>query len=284
VDYQTNDIYVVRENTVFQWHVSIEMSLEPKGSSKVKIEERKIASAPQGSSFFQALSESADGKYLSSGLSYANSGRREIISINIRSGKIQTLLTKSNVSHVQFSKYNPNLLRFSHSPHRMWMIDIRTPGETRKIYRQEPGEMVTHEDWWVNDQMTFCAGYEEGEAHVKVADIHTNVARIIGAGNKWLKGSKADIAAQTWWHASGSRDGRWVAADNWHGHIAIIDARTSHLRYLTMDHRTYGRGNHPHVGWAPDSKSVEFASNKRGNTDVCIAYLPVEWRDPFVKE
>ncbi len=286
LDYQTHDIYVVRDNTICQWHVSSDLSQDKNVRSKVSIKERKIAQAPGGTSFFMGPTESADGKYLSVGLKYANSDRQDIIAVDIQTGKIQTLLTQSpsHISHVQFSKYNPYFLRFSQTPHRMWMIDIRKPGEAKKIHPQEPGEMVTHEDWWVNDQMTFCAGYEDGESHVKVVDIHTNITRIIGAGNKWLKGSKADIAAQTWWHASGSRDGRWVTADNWHGHIAIIDARTSHLRYLTMGHRTYGRGDHPHVGWAPDSKSVEFTSNKRGNSDVCIAYLPEEWDNLFVKE
>jgi hypothetical protein len=73
-----------------------------------------------------------------------------------------------------------------------------------------------------------------------------------------------------------------VAADNWHGVIAVIDMRTSHLKILTQNHRVYGRGEHPHVGWAPDSKSVEFTSNQRGNADVVIAYLPLEkWGYPF---
>jgi len=76
-----------------------------------------------------------------------------------------------------------------------------------------------------------------------------------------------------------------VVTDNWHGHIAVIDAQTSHLRLLTKNHRPYGNVavEHPHPGWAPDSKSVEFTSHKRGNPDVCIAYLPVEWFEPFAE-
>lgn len=84
--------------------------------------------------------------------------------------------------------------------------------------------------------------------------------------------------------ASGARNGKWVATDNWHGRIAIIDIRTFHLRLLIANHRTYGKGEHPHVAWAPDSKSVEFTSNRYGNPDVVIAYLPMkQWEDPFSK-
>jgi len=86
-----------------------------------------------------------------------------------------------------------------------------------------------------------------------------------------------------WWHASGAPNGRWVAADNWHGHIGITDERSSHMRILTKNHRTYGGGEHPHVGWAPDSKSVEFTSHKHGNPDVCIAYLPEAWNNPYME-
>lgn len=35
-------------------------------------------------------------------------------------------------------------------------------------------------------------------------------------------------------------------------------------------------GEHPHVGQAPDSKSVEFNSHKRGNAEVVIGCLPFE--------
>jgi len=63
----------------------------------------------------------------------------------------------------------------------------------------------------------------------------------------------------------------------WH-----IDIRTSHLWLLTTNHRSYSQGEHPHVCWVPDSKSVESTSNKRGNADVVIAFLPLDkWTDPF---
>jgi len=98
-----------------------------------------------------------------------------------------------------------------------------------------------------------------------------------GAGG-WLPGVEASpLSAINWWHASGSPDGRWVAADNWHGIIALFDAQTTRMHTLTTHHRTYGGGAHPHVGWDLTGKSVEFTSNKLGSPDVCIGEIPDHW-------
>jgi len=287
VDFETHDIYVSRNNSIYQWRVRIDFSDDSSKVEKVVMQERKIADAPKGSVFFSALSQSADRKYLSATIRSQDKDEQSIVAVDINTGKIKNLLTWNNThsfSHVQFSKYNPYLLRFSHSPHRMWIIDTRNPGVATKIHLQEKGELVTHEDWWVDDQLTFCGGYRVEESHLKVVDIHTQETRILGAGAWWEGGTPYELSQYNWWHASGSRDGKWVAADNWHGHIGIADARTSHIKLLTKDHRIYGGGEHPHVGWAPDSKSVEFTSHKRGNPDVCIAYLPLDkWDDPFME-
>jgi len=107
--------------------------------------------------------------------------------------------------------------------------------------------------------------------------LKTGEIRIIGAG-AWLPGIEAkELSKVNWWHASGSPDGRWVAGDNWHGIIALFDAKTTEKRILTSGHRTYGHGAHPHVGWDLFGKSVEFTSNKFGNPDVCIGMIPKNW-------
>lgn len=288
VDFKTHDIYVSRNNSIYQWNVQIYFSDDSSKVEKVQMRERKITDAPKGSKFFSALSQSANRKYLSATAHSQKPDKQSIVSVDINTGEIKNLLTWDNTtsfSHVQFSKYNPYLLRFSYSPHRMWIIDTRNPGEAKKIHLQEEGELVTHEDWWINDQLTFCGGYRVEESDLKVVDIHTQETRILGAGAWWKGGTPYELSQYNWWHASGSRDGKWVAADNWHGHIGIADARTSHMKLLTKNHRIYGGGEHPHVGWAPDSKSVEFTSHKRGNPDVCIAYLPLQkWENPFMEK
>ena len=287
VDLKTHDIYVRTDDAIYQWNVQLYFSDDSMKVEKVQMKERKIVSAPEGSKFFSALSQSADRKYISATIRSEEKDEESIISVNINTGEIQTLLRLNKdhyFSHVQFSKYNQYLLRFAYEPHRMWIIDTRKPGEARKIHLQEEGELVTHEDWWVNDQLTFCGGYRVEESHLKVIDIHTQKTRIIGAGAWWEGGTPYELSKYNWWHASGAPNGKWVAADNWHGHIGITDERTSHMRILTKNHRTYGGGEHPHVGWAPDSRSIEFTSHKRGNPDVCIAYLPEEWDKPFMEE
>jgi hypothetical protein len=292
VDFQSHDIYMTGNNTVIGWNIDIQFNKDSSKVEKVKVRERIIAAAPEGKNFFGALSQSADCRFLSLAASpKSNTVHKEILAVDILTGKQDLLYTMYDsipLTHIQFSKYNPNLLRFSHDGpklpgvHRMWIVDIRKPGEARKIHLQEPGELVTHEDWWVDDQLTFCGGYLREESHVKLVSIHDQKTRIIGNGAWWEGGTPSELSRYNWWHASGARDGKWVAADNWHGRIAVIDMRTSHLRLLTTGHRIYGKGEHPHVGWAPDSKSVEFTSNQRGNGDVVIAWLPLEkWNYPF---
>ena len=293
VDFETHDVYVRDTAFIYSWNIEIRFNSDSSKVQNVKVKEKLIAQSPEGVKYSSGLSQSADRKFLSTLITSNNDPQhKEILSVNILSGKFEKLMsfrTDTAITHVQFNKYNPNLLRYSRDVprnigiHRMWIVDIRNPGQSRKIHFQEPLESVTHEDWWVNDQLTFCSGYRENQYHVKVINIHDQEARILGAGSWWEEATPKELAEYNWWHASGSRDGKWVAADNWHGHIAIIDGKTSHLRLLTKNHRIYGEGDHPHVGWAPDSKSVEFTSNSKGNSDVCIAYLPLEkWENSFM--
>lgn len=295
VDFESHAVYVRDSKAIYKWNIDIVFNSDSTKVQNVTVKERVIASAPDGTKFISGLTQSADMKLLSTSINYNNDlNHKEILSVDILSGKLKKLMsfqTDTAITHVQFNKYNQNYLRFSRDVpenigvHRMWVVDIREPGKSKKIYLQEPQESVTHEDWWVDDQLTFLSGYQAGHYHVKAINIHDQKARIIGAGSLWKDGSPKELAEYNWWHASGSRDGKWVAADNWHGHIAIMDGRTSHLRLLTKNHRTYGKGAHPHVGWAPDSKSVEFTTNVRGNPDVCIAYLPLDkWINPFMKK
>ncbi len=292
VDYQSHDVYMTGNNSMIAWNITIGFNRDSTKVEKVTVKERTVAKAPEGKKISSALTQSGDCKYLA--VAVAPNDRpfeKEILSVDIRTGNFKLLYAMNDsipLTHIQFSKYNPYLLRFAHDGpklpgvHRMWVVDTRKPGTATKIHLQETGELVTHEDWWVNDQLTFCGGYKPEESHVKLVSIHDQKTRIIGAGAWWEGGKPSEIAKYNWWHASGARDGNWVAADNWHGRIAVIDMRTSHLKILTQNHRIYGRGEHPHVGWAPDSKSVEFTSNQRGNADVVIAYLPLEkWGYPF---
>jgi hypothetical protein len=48
---------------------------------------------------------------------------------------------------------------------------------------------------------------------------------------------------------------------------------------LTAGHRTYGKGEHPHVGWDRAGRQVVFTSHLLGSPDVCVATVPEAWQD-----
>ncbi|NIA28447.1 MAG: hypothetical protein GWP06_00875 [Actinobacteria bacterium] len=281
-----NRMYVARENAIYQWNIKLELS--PK--TKVHINEKKICDLPVNASQFGGMNENADASLVSFG--YSIDGQQVIAVADVETGAIQEVARPPVQcgGHIQFSWNRPDLLMFNGSygsdtapldadeaPHaRIWFVNVNTKTPVPAFY-QKPGELVTHECWWVNDQVTFIGGFRPEEAHVKVLDIKTDEIRIIGAG-AWVEGVDAkELSKVNWWHASGSPDGRWVAGDNWHGIIALFDAKTTEKRILTSGHRTYGHGSHPHVGWDLFGKSVEFTSNKLGNPDVCIGMIPENW-------
>jgi hypothetical protein len=161
------------------------------------------------------------------------------------------------------------------------LVDIRA-GVPRNVYLAEEGELVTHESWWVNDQLLFCGGKSPTAtevSHVKVLNIYSGQVRIVGAGAGWPEATPAEAARLNWWHAAGSADGRWVAADNWHGDIMLFEGKTTRPHLLTTGHRTYGKGAHPHVGWDRKGEKVVFGSELLGNPNVCVATIPKAWQD-----
>jgi len=101
----------------------------------------------------------------------------------------------------------------------------------------------------------------------------------VGAGAWWPEATPAEAARLNWWHAAGSADGRWVAADNWHGDIMLFEGKTTRPHLLTAGHRTYGQGEHPHVGWDRKGEKVIFGSHLLGDLNVCVATVPKAWQE-----
>jgi hypothetical protein len=305
-----NALFAVRGHSVVEIKLAIEPSSAPAARpSRVTATERVLCTLSDGSPS-SSLNPSCDGKYLSLGVTgFADHTRGPTIcKIAIKSGKLSEVCrlpqSPGYGGHVQWSRTNPNLISFAGgrgptkdfsgpvsaatSPEdyagrgeRLWVVDIRE-GVPRNVYLAEEGELVTHESWWVNDQLLFCGGKSPAPpelSHVKVLNIYSGQVRIVGAGSWWPEATPAEAARLNWWHAAGSADGRWVAADNWHGDIMLFEGKTTRPRLLTTGHRTYGKGEHPHVGWDRKGEKVVFGSHLLGNLNVCVATIPKAWQD-----
>lgn len=280
-----NTIIGMRGNDLVELTPKIDAVRDSAGHSRVTITERRIGTFPVSAQPSVNLNDQ-----------YVALGRFPSIWVmDVRTGAVRELVKLGpdydRLQHIQFSRTNPNLLTFATGPDkhiagrpdRLWVVDIRE-GLPRVAYHAAPGELVTHESWWVNDQILFCGGYVPedtvGEiSHVKVLDVHTGLVRIVGAGAWWPGGATPDIWRRNWWHASGSEDGRWIAGDTFHGDIVLFDGRTTVPRLLTAGHRTYGGGEHPEVGWDRTGRHVIFASNKpEGGPWAVVATIPESWR------
>ncbi len=279
-----NGIYLVKGGAVYLWQV--DLRLKPR--TAVRVTERKVADLGRSTT---ELTESCDSRYLATFASRSDGPGSDILLVDVQSGKVSTAVSLPyGISHLQFSRTQPDLVMYAHrygtdyapldttaGRHcRMWLANIKTH-VTWPLHWQAPGELNTHECWWVDDQITFCGGYVKGWSPVRVLDLHTGIMRVIGEGAYWESATPAELARVNWWHASGDYQGRWVVADNWHGIIALFDAATTQRYILAVGHRTYGGGVHPHVGWNHLGGEVVFASNRRGNPDVCIARIPAGW-------
>jgi len=273
-------IWAMRGDEVLELDVTIDSSVSP---SSVTLDERLVCALPRASGR-TALSESADGKRLAVGLTgLPDGGDPAVFVIDVESGVFRVLCrvgeTPGYGGHVQWSRTDPYTLSFAGQFPRLQIVDIRD-GVPQSAYAQLKNELVTHESWWVNDQMLFSGGLHPEpteDSHVKVLDPKSGQVRVIGVGAWWPNGEDEAVAKQNYWHASGSPDGRWIAADNWHGDITLIEADTTRSHTLTFGHRVYGGGAHPHVGWDRLGKQVIFSSHKRGDVNVCVATIPEGW-------
>lgn len=304
-----NAVLAVRGRSIIEVKLVIQPSSAPmERVSRVSAAERVLCSLPDGAPA-TSLNPSCDGKYAALGVSGFTDKTRgpAICKIDLKTGKLSEVCrlpqSPGYGGHVQWSRTNPHLISFvggrgptgdvagpTHASagqedyavreQRLWVVDIRD-GVPRNVYMAEEGELVTHESWWINDQLLFCGGKSRNSAvlsHVKALNIYTGEVRIVGAGALWPDALPADAARLNWWHASGSAGGRWVAADNWHGDIMLFEGKTTRPHLLTTGHRTYGQGEHPHVGWDRKGEKVIFASHMLGDLNVCVATIPKAWQ------
>lgn len=305
-----NAVLAARGRTIVEVKLAIQLSDAPTvRPSRVTATERVLCTLPDGGPS-TALNPSCDGKYVALGVTgFADPNRGPAIcKINLKTGKLSDVCRLPQPpgygGHVQWSRTNPNLISFAggrgptgdvagpvHSStgpedyagrgQRLWVVNIRD-GIPRNVYMADEGELVTHESWWVNDQLLFCGGKSPKPAelsHVKVLNIYSGEVRIAGGGAWWPEASPSDAARLNWWHVAGTTDGRWIAADNWHGDIMLFDGKTTRPHLLASGHRTYGKGEHPHLGWDRKGEKIVFGSHLLGDLNVCVATIPKAWQN-----
>lgn len=280
-----NSVYATRGRDAVELALEIEPSGDPaKQPSRVWATERFIATLPEGSA--GALNPNCNGKWVACGVFKGKGGSpAKVIRINLKSGAVKTVCevpeNQEFSYHVQWSHENPNLLSFAAIYPRINVVDVRN-GRVQNPYRELPGELVTHEHWWVDDQIAFCGGLHLKpleDSHVKLLDIHTGQIRILGAGAWWEGATPEQLGKCNHWHCAGSDDGRWVVSDNWHGDLWLHEGKTARSFLLTQGHRTYGKGDHPEMGWDRKGEQLVFCSHKLGNPNVCIVKIPKNLQD-----
>ncbi|MCC5930954.1 MAG: PD40 domain-containing protein [Cyclobacteriaceae bacterium] len=273
-----NEVFVFWKQALYVWQIE-------SNDQVIKVTAIKLTDLPENAVPISSINENSNGKVLC--YAYRLAEKYHIGIINIEEARSEIICqTDFEIQHLQFSHERSGLLSFARSygtdtapahskdnPHaRIWLLDIEQKVPLPAFY-QVPGELVTHECWWVNDRITFIGGHRPEEGHVKTFDLKTGEIVIKGAG-AWMPDQEPQVISRyNWWHAAGSPDGKWIAADNWHGVIAIFDAKSTRMHILTENHRVYGKGAHPHVGWDNDGKKIIFSSNLRGNADVCIMQI-----------
>ena len=306
-----NSVYARRGDEILELALEFDVSSEPENEpSEVFAQERLIARLPAHEDGRPTrLTENSDSTTLAIGVRNVpvdGDDGAVIYTIDIASGALEELCRLRHPpghpgggNHVQWSFTNPYLLSFAGrvgpdsdvaGPRRgsadptdyenrwqkLWVVDVRE-GVPRNVYEAAEGELVTHPAWWVDDQKLFTGGTRQEppvESHVKAVNIYTGHARVMGAGAWWPHGDPEELTRHSWWHTSGSEDGRWIVADNFHGDIMLFEGATTRPHMLTRNHRTYGRGRHCHPGWDNRGKQVVFASDRLGSQNVCVAAVP----------
>jgi hypothetical protein len=279
-----NSVFATAGDRVLEIEIAVQPAAPAGGQRPATVRARERALATL-SGIDVYLNESADGRYLAAGGARLGGATRPgLVLIDTQAGRTERLCdVPEGVAyhgHVQWSLTNPNWLSFAGAPNRLWVVDIRDRHPWCP-YPQQTNELVTHEFWWINEQLGFCGGLHPKpteDSHVKLLDLRTGTVRIAGAGAWWPDATPAQVAKRNWWHAAGSETGRWIAADNWHGDIVLFDGQTGHPQLLTAGHRTYGQGEHPEVGWDRRGRQVLFASHKRRGVTVCVATIPEAWQ------
>ncbi len=155
-----NGLYALRGRHIVR--IDFELIAVSEGhGSVVRATVNTIAELPQAQ-HYTALGENCAGTTLALGVQDGEIGPvPAILTIDVASGEVRELCRAPQsppvVQHVQWSHTDPHILSYAGRKPRLMVVDTRI-GDSNAVYPEWVDELVTHESWWVADQIIFCGG------------------------------------------------------------------------------------------------------------------------------
>ncbi len=223
------------------------------------------------------------------------SGPSGIAKINVSSGEVTPVVSVPfQVGHIQANFWVPGEIVFcwetgGKAPQRTWTV--RSDGsDLRPLYPEADYEWVTHEAIFSPDEVAFAimgdkkARYKGDGTFEDASEWGPGGIRMkpSGLGVINLRTNEMVIAGQvpkggSFWHVTGSSDGKWLAGDSFDRNIYLIDRETSQLTLLSAGHNRKAP-DHPHPSFSPDGTRIQvqssFLSEDGSAMHICVIRLP----------
>jgi len=219
-------------------------------------------------------SVSADGEFFITGRQMLD-GRNVILRYSIHSPEAHILYEHpTGIAHVQFDPYTSDRIAFctSSDEHHRNIWTIKRDGTDGHVLNLQHGN--GHFAWLKRNDMegvVVMSNTTSPRGAIKYCGVNQIDGRIIAQGKNF-------------WHASPSKDGKWIVADtNWPDEgIYIIHASTGKIKSLCYPKSSEGHAQwtHPHPFFSPDGKMVVFNSDRSGLPHVYLAKIS----DEFLKD
>jgi oligogalacturonide lyase len=244
---------------------------------KVRMRESGMVAAGMGTT---ALSH--DGKWWA--VRYTTDGQACLAIIDTASGRVETILRRDEISHMQFCPDDPDLLFYAGPLHdRVWVIQ-RDGSSNRRLYQRNTAEneWITHETWIPRTRELAFVDWPRG-----ISAVHADTGEI------------RRVATFNAWHAVCSSDGSRMVADTNFPDIGLqlfdprdhagkptvlcypqASSQGEHWKgpfpYTNGPIKVYApQHTHPHPSFSPDGKYVVYTSDVSGYAQIYEIEVPL---------
>lgn len=222
--------------------------------------------------------------------------------IDLTTGKVEPVVAVHfKVGHIQGNPWRPGEVIFcwetgGKAPQRTWIVNSDGT-DLRPIYRETEYDWVTHEAVISEDELVIAlmghrpiarkeramdttkgwgpSGTKEYPTGIAVVNMRTRELTLEG-----------QVDGDNFWHVAGSKDGHWVAGDDFARELWLIDRHTKERILLTAGHKTTAR-DHVHPTFKPDGTAIEIQSamlSEDGRSmNICVVRLPQYLLDRYNK-